>query len=71
MPAFYLQKGFPDRQIQQIILFYMVVLGAYLKAKNLIEWVMVIEAVKKSFAGKGEALIQLNLQALEEGGKLV
>ena len=48
----------------------MVILGAYLEAKNLIEWETITETIKKIFADKNEALIQLNLKALEEGRKL-
>jgi len=48
-----------------------VLLGAYLAATKAIPLALVEKAIEKKFAGKGEALISLNKQALKEGSSLV
>ena len=48
-----------------------VLLGAYLEATKAIPLELVEKAIEKKFAGKGEALVSLNKQALREGARLV
>ncbi|WP_227761907.1 2-oxoacid:acceptor oxidoreductase family protein [Zhaonella formicivorans] len=48
----------------------LVMLGAYLQKKALLDWDAIIKGLSTLLRGKSEELFQLNLKALEQGKKL-